>query len=497
VVSTAPPPSSNPSRTPVFSRLVAIAAASTILCGCAAAGSDFHDPNVNLPSSYGAKVFQSPSAFKTAVTWQSLFKDPTLNKLIDSALSSSLDLEAARARIEQSRAIAAQTGLKLTPSISNSGFASINKDSRQATSSPDQASGDSYSLFAGELSASWELDFFGGNRRAKAAAAADLASVEADAAATRLALVADIATNYVKLRSAQQRLGLAQTSVRLNRSILQTVEEKFSVGEASNLDISRSKAQLAEYRANIPAREIEVTQYKNQLTRLLAMVPGKLNAQLRDPKQIPRAKEIPSSGLPSDLLRRRPDIIRSERELAAASERVGQSISEYYPKFSLTGSLGVQARDLSKIASNGSTFFSGGPEFQWRILDFKRIDAEVAEAKGKRREKLADYRAAIIGALEEVETGIVRFHQAGVEEKVRSEALAARTRVRAGELTRYQIGDVDVTDVLDTDRDVNSAAENLVQTQETKALYAIALFKALGGEWAIQAHSVQQIARNR
>jgi NodT family efflux transporter outer membrane factor (OMF) lipoprotein len=497
VASTAPPLSFNPPRSAVFSKLAAIASASIILCGCAAAGSDFHDPNVNLPSSYGAKLIQSPSSFKTAATWQSLFKDPTLNKLIGSALSSSLDLEAARARIEQSRAIAAQTGLKLTPSVSNSGSASINKDSRQATSSPDTASGDSYSLFAGELSASWELDFFGGNRRAKAAAVADLASVEADAAATRLALVADIATNYVKLRSAQQRLGLAQTSVRLNRSILKTVEEKFSAGEASNLDISRSKAQLAEFRANVPAREIEVTEYRNQLTKLLALVPGRLNAQLRDPTQVPRAREIPSLGLPSDLLRRRPDIIASERELAAASERIGQSISEYYPKFSLTGSLGVQARDLSEIASNGSTFFSGGPELQWRILDFKRIDAEVAEAKGKQREKLADYRAAIISALEEVETGIVRSRQAGAEEKARSEALAARTRVRAGELTRYQVGDVDVTNVLDADRDVNTAAENLTQIQETKALYAIALFKALGGDWAIQAHSAQRIARSR
>jgi NodT family efflux transporter outer membrane factor (OMF) lipoprotein len=281
----------------------------------------------------------------------------------------------------------------------------------------------------------------------------------------------------------QQRMLQARATVASQQRSLSLTRSRFQTGLVTELDSAQAEAQLADFEAVIPGLQTDIQNRNNQLALLLGLMPAEVTPLLGPAGSIPDTPAIPGVGVPSDLLRRRPDIIEAERKVAASSERIGQQIAEYYPKISLLGTLGLQSRDLSTFVSDGAGLLSAGPSFQWRFLDFQRIDAEVARAKGAEKEQLALYRKAVLTAMQEVDTGIVRL-KGGVEEQhVRVHSVKAQLRARDIARTQYKQGLIALLPVLDAERRVNDAQDALIRAKETRATAAVTLFKALGGGW--------------
>jgi NodT family efflux transporter outer membrane factor (OMF) lipoprotein len=464
-------------------RLFPLLVLATLLNGCVSVGPDYQTPDSGLPLRHrdaGTHVSRAPPQIDR---WWTLFKDPILNRLVDRALAQNLDLAAADARIQQSRASARTALANRLPSAQGSGFANVQRDSREASGNPSSASGASYRLYSGQLDASWELDLFGGLRRAQTAASRDLDAAEANFAATRVSLVAEIADTYVRLRALQERLAQARATVVAQQDAVSLSRSRFQAGLVSELDVAQAEALLADFRAVIPGLQTDIQDRRNQIAQLVGTIPAEVAADLNPHRSIPATPVVPGIGVPSDLLRRRPDIIEAERRAAAASERIGQQVAEYFPKISLLGTLGLQSRDVATLFTGGAGLISAGPSIQWRLLDFARIDAEVARAEGVEKERLALYRAAILTAMKEVDTGLVRLRGGTQEQTVRARSVAAQVRARDIARDQYTRGLTQLLPVLDAQRRVNDAQDALIRAREVRATAAIALFKALGGGW--------------
>jgi NodT family efflux transporter outer membrane factor (OMF) lipoprotein len=453
------------------------------LTGCTAVGPNFQPLDPGLPAQHRDARSLHGRPLPQIDRWWTLFKDPVLNRLIDQALTQNLDLAAADARIQQSRALARAAFANRRPSAQGSGFANIQRDSREAAADPAMVSGAGYSLYNKQLDASWELDLFGSLRRAQGAAERDLAADEANRAATQVSLVAEIADTYVRWRAVQERLTQARATVTTQLDAVSLTRSRFKAGLVSELDVAQAEALLADFRAVLPGLETDIQDRRNQIAQLIGLVPADAMTMLAPAGAIPATPEIPGLGVPADLLRRRPDIIEAERRVAAASERIGQQMAEYYPKVSLLGTFGLQSRDLATLYTGDAGFLAAGPSLQWRLLDFARIDAEVARAQGVEKERLALYRSVVLTAMQEVDTGLVRLRGGVEEQTVRTRSVAAQVRARDLARDQYTRGLTQLLPVLDAQRRVNDAQDALIRARETRATAAIALFRALGGGW--------------
>jgi NodT family efflux transporter outer membrane factor (OMF) lipoprotein len=451
--------------------------------GCATVGPSYTPVDPGLPLVHARSTAGDSIRSPHLDQWWRLFNDPVLNTLVDRALSQNLDLAAADVRIQQSRASFRGARANQLPSAQGSGFANSQQDSREAAPNPSIVSGESYKLYGGQLDASWELDLFGGLRRARRAASRDLDAAVANRAATQVSLVAEIADTYVRLGALQERLRLAQATVKTQKDAVSLAETRFSAGLVSELDVAQAEALLADFRAVEPGLKTDIQDRRNQLAVLVGVLPGDLDSLLTTVGSIPKTPAIPGIGVPSDLLRRRPDIIEAERRVSGASDRIGEQMAEYYPKVSLLGTLGLQSRDLSSLTSGGAGLYSVGPSVQWRLLDFARIDAEVLRAKGVKQERITLYRATILTAMQEVDTGLMRLRGSLEEQEARARSKEAQNRAYDIVLDQYARGLTEFLPVLDAQRRVNDASDALILARETRATAAIALFKALGGGW--------------
>jgi NodT family efflux transporter outer membrane factor (OMF) lipoprotein len=454
-----------------------------LISGCVSVGPDYQQPESGLPSRHrdaGISLSRTPPQIDR---WWTLFKDPVLNRLVDRALAQNLDLVAADARIQQSRALARGASANRLPRAQGSSFANVQRDSREAGGNPSAASGAGYGFYSGQIDASWEVDLFGGLRRAQNAADRDLDAAEANLAATQVSLVAEIADTYVRLRAVQERVAQARATVIAQQDAVSLSRSRFQAGLVSELDVAQADALLADLRAVIPGLQTDILERRNQIAQLIGTIPADIMRDLSPSRSIPNIPAIPTIGVPSDLLRRRPDIIEAERRAAASSERIGQQIAEYFPKISLLGTLGLQSRDVATLFTGGAGLISAGPSIQWRLLDFARIDAEVARAEGVEKERLAIYRGTILTAMKEVDTGLVRLRGGMQEQTVRARSVAAQVRARDVARDQYTRGLTQLLPVLDAQRRVNDAQDALIRARETRATAAIALFKALGGGW--------------
>jgi NodT family efflux transporter outer membrane factor (OMF) lipoprotein len=462
---------------------ISIALLAVLLSGCTTVGPNYKMLDPGLPVKHRDAGSLHDQVVPKIDRWWMLFKDPVLNRLVERSLEQNLDLAAADARIQQSRAFTGVAEANRLPSAKGSGFTNVQRDSREATPDPSKVSGDSYALLGGQLDASWELDLFGGLRRARNAANNDYDASVANRAATQVSLVAEIAQTYVRWRVTQERLVHARATVELQKASLSLTRSRFRVGLVSELDVAQADALLSDFEAIIPGFETNIRDYGNQLALLLGSLPSEIEHLLSPVGSLPKTPEIPSVGVPADLLRRRPDIIEAERRVAAASERIGQQVAEYYPKVSLLGTLGLKSRDVSTLLTSGAGLISAGPSLQWRLLDFKRIDAEVARAESVEKEQLVLYRKTILTAMQEVDTGLVRLRGGSQEQQVRARSVKAQTRARNLARDQYKRGLTQLMPVIDAERRLNDAEDALIRARETRAVAAITLFKALGGGW--------------
>ena len=345
---------------------------------------------------------------------------------------------------------------------------------------PDPTGGNVYQ--AG-FDAAWELDVFGGTRRAVEAAKSDIAGAEYGRRAVLVSLLGEVARYYVEARGFQQRLVIARQNIQAQQAILSLTRSRYKGGLTSELDVQQASALLSTTKAQVPAFESSFAEAAHRLAVLLGQPPGALLAELSREAPIPKAPPPVPVGLPSELLRRRPDIQQAERQLAGANARIGMAVADLYPKFSLTGDVGLQSVSASDWFSPGSRFCSVGPTVQWRIFDAGRIRANIRVQNAREEQALAHYEQTVLASFEDVENALTAY----AKEQIRRQSLAEAVQANqqglqlAGEL--YRSGVEDFLHVLDSQRSLYESQDALVESERTVALDLIKLYKALGGGW--------------
>jgi NodT family efflux transporter outer membrane factor (OMF) lipoprotein len=472
------------------------------LGGCAV-GPDYEKPVSGLARFHSVDAVASRVAAREAPEldrWWDGFNDPELTRIVERALDQNLDLAAALARVEQARAAARGAGAQLLPSFDASAQASRQ---RQSLESPTGAIARNFpgydrnqSLYDVGAAASWEIDLFGGLRRAADAASAGAQVAEAARMGTRISVAADAADAYLRIRGDQTRIAVAVEQVSTNVRLRDLTQRRFAQGLASDREVAQAEALLASARASLPPLRIDLEAQLNRLDVLMGVQPGTYAAALSETATIPSAPAI-TGAAPIDVLRRRPDIIAAERRLAAASARIGAAIAEYYPKFSISGLLGFESSTPENLF-RASTFQPQGLfGMRWRLFDFGKIDAQVAAARGAEAEALAEYRQSVLRAAEDVENAFTALIQLEALVAELEREVAALERARELSRIAYEGGVISLTDVLDANRQKLATESALAQARADVARAAVSSFRALGGGWSSDTAAFLEVAYAR
>lgn len=461
------------------------------LGGCSSVGRDYVEPRVALPEAFHANPVAGQTAEQTAAEtdlsqWWKIFNDPVLDFMISQLVESNLDLRIAEARMREVRA---QKGLAegdLFPKVNASGTVTNN---RLSESAPQGKRGGelSYNLFNAGFDASWELDIFGGTRRAVEAASAEIEAVDEARNGLLVTLSAEVVRNYIDLRATQMLVAITEDNLKTQIDTLKLTQARYDAGLASYLDVARGEALLLSTRAQIPSLQRLIQQSINRLRLLLGKDPGRnsdsLSSKLQAVSAVPVASKGVTAGLPSGLLLRRPDIRRAERDAAAASARIGVATADLFPRFSLTGSFGLQGTEAGDIAKYESRFWTIGPAFRWPIFTAGKVRANVKVQDARYEEALIRYEQTVLTALEDVENALVAHANEEDRRQFLSEAAQANQQSVALATELYTKGLSDFLSVLDAQRTMLDAQSRLTQSEAAVSINLVALCKALGGGW--------------
>jgi HAE1 family hydrophobic/amphiphilic exporter-1/multidrug efflux pump len=438
--------------------------------GCLTVGPDYEAPEV---PTLGTSEFETPAEWWTALG------DPLLTGLVGEALTNSPDMKSAMAAVRAARARLGIARAAFGPQLDATGSLY-----RLKTSDEVYGTGN-YDLYDAGFDAAWELDLFGGVRRSTEAARATFEAGLASGAAVEVSLAAETAQAFVQVREAQQRLRVAQKNLALQQQTFDLLQSQFESGLINELALRQAQANLESTRAAVPQLETGVEQTLNALAVLTGSMPGSLHERLADVQGIPTAELQDVTGIPADLLRRRPDVRTAERELAAQTARIGIAKSDWFPKLTLNGSIGVEALSFNGLNESGNNVYSIGPGISWAIFRSGSIRNNIKAQTALQEQALAAYEKSVLSAVQETRDALTAFRN----ERLRLDALtsavdAARIAVELAN-DRYQNGLEPFDTVLDAQRTQLQLEDQQVQSQSESTLSVIRLFKALGGGWRV------------
>ncbi|MCS7034391.1 MAG: efflux transporter outer membrane subunit [Phycisphaerae bacterium] len=468
-----------------------------LLVGGCSVGPDYRPPQPTTPASF----VEAPASTQPAVSdatlasWWEVFGDPGLSALVDRAIRSNLDLRTAAARVIEARSVYLGSRSGLFPSFDAVGGYRHDRSSDNADGNSGNAmisrDPDRHDWSVG-FDASWEIDLFGGVRRSIEAADADFSAAVEDHRDVLVTLLADVARNYILLRGAQRQLEIVQKNLETQLQTLELTRSRFRAGLTSDLDVARAEAQAMTTRAQIPPLEDQIRQSIRRLGVLCGESPEALADELSPVAEIPRSTLDISAGVPSEMLRRRPDIRRAERRLAAETARIGVAVSDLFPKFSITGDFGLVSRDLKNLLERDSIGWSIGPTLRWQILNFGRVQSGIRAQEARAEQALRQYEQTVLLSLEETENALGSYRR----EQARRESLASAVESsrRAVELADqlYRQGLTAFQDVLDAQRRLLEVESQFVTSDQTVSTNLVAVYKALGGGWETKLSQVDR-----
>lgn len=465
-------------RTFAVTALLAIGASS-----CTTVGPDYQPPEAGAA---GNANWIEPAAIGAVdLQWWQQFGDSLLTRLVEQSMANSPDIRIAEARLAEARANRDAVAGRQFPNVNASGSATENRLSENGLLPTDNIPGLSrdYSLFDLGFDASWEIDLWGRNRRGLEAA-----NARADAALEakrdiQIALAGEVARSYFDLREAQVATENARQRLASNRALAQLTSLRFKTGEANRIEAEKAMAASKDSAAALRNAEAASSAAAYRIAALMGVPPETIVPELRDAKPMPKSPDRILAGVRTDLLERRPDIRKAERDMAATSADIGVATADLFPRFSLFGSLGQQARSVGDLDSSNSTRFSIGPSFSWPIFSAGRIRAQIRAADARSDAALAAYEKTVNGALSDSESAINRFTNAQAATRAAKAALdreskvfaLAEQRVTAGEDDRLALERARLSLIAATN------ANNAALAKEGQA--AVALFKSLGGGW--------------
>ncbi|WP_254602620.1 efflux transporter outer membrane subunit [Sphingomonas bacterium] len=476
-------------------------AAAALLGGCMV-GPTYHGPPETAPTARAAPVFRRASVAPVTnapalATWWTALDDATLDRIEQDALAHSPTLEEAVARIRQARARLRERRADLLPSGGASAiYAHIgvpgsvndalgnNNGTSGGTGNSTSQIPDNIDFYNVGLTATWQIDLFGGVRRQIASARDTAQAYEADLQDAQVTLTMNVATAYVNLRDAQGRLALAQANTEVQERMLALTKLRRAGGTATDSDVERVYTQLKQTQADVVPLQGQIEIYTDQLSQLAGHEPGTLDALLATPALLPLPPAQTPIGNPADLLRSRPDIRAAERRLAAANETIGADIAQYFPTLTLFGTLGYGSTRLSGLFDGGNLLKLAVPVLSWNFLNFPAVSAQVEGARGGFDLARATYRATLLSALLDAENALSRFgHQ---RDNVASLADASASATRSTQLAtiRYRGGTLSLIDALDTERQRINTQSSLAQAQAAFTTDWIGLQSSLGLGWS-------------
>jgi NodT family efflux transporter outer membrane factor (OMF) lipoprotein len=483
-----------------FARRPAQAAAAALIAAASAAcktvGPDYAQPAAEVPPTFSeATTAAAPGDLSH---WWTAFDDPLLSQLVETALAQNLDLEQAVSRIREARQREIVAGAKDEPQVAAQAQASRQRISENAIPVLPGAGGpgsvfglpgSEFNTFRLGLDASWEIDLFGGTRRAVEAAKARTGAAEYTAEDLRVSLAAEVARNYLALRSAQLRQVIAQREFERQGQVLGIAASKADAGFTSRLEVEQQTAQWQLSSAKIPALTAQQKAHIHALGVLTGQAPGTLERELSFPAPLPQAAP-PPPGVPSELLRRRPDVRAAERRVAAATADIGVATADLYPRFSLTAQPAMVSNELGDLLDWGSRSYSIGAGLLWPFLNGGTVRANIAIANERQAQALLAYRQEILRALQDVEDALSRYaaDEARLVELQAAVKAAREARIIAG--YRYRGGVADYTPALLAEQQQIAAEDALAEAELARAQDVVALVRALGGGWSGQVGDV-------
>lgn len=466
-------------------RYVMIVITAVMLAGCVTVGPDYVAPELKAPGQWKASTPGNTSvpdgSGNSLASWWTNLDDPALVSLIELALKNNLDVKKAKSRIREARAQRGVTESRMLPSVDGSGSYTLSRTQNNSEV------GTTRELFAAGLDAGWEIDLFGGIRRGIEASQASYEASQEDYHLVYVSLAAEVALNYVDVRTLQERLAIVEENLKLQTETYELATYRFKAGLVTQLDVDRAKTNLEETRASVPSLTTRLVAARNRLSALMGEYPGYVDKKLSDAKPLPVTPLSIALGVPAETLRRRPDVRSAERELAAQTARIGVATAELYPKLSLMGSIGIDASTFGGLFSANNRGGAIGPRITWNIFNAGAVRSNIEIQNAKQEQALLQYENTILLALEEAENAITAYANEQKRAQSLEDALRSGTDSIQLALTQYKSGLVDFQDVLDAQRTFLSIKDNLAVSKGTVVSNLVRLYKALGGGWTPEA----------
>ena len=457
-----------------------------LLAGCTL-GPDYQRPEIASPPAWTVS-FDAAAGLADAAWWER-FDDPVLNGLIDAALKENLDLQVAAARVDQYLGQLQTTRAEFFPQI-NAGAGTSRQDDPQTGLLP--IDNGPYNYYQGTLNATWELDLWGRVRRATEAARADLLASEEGRRAVLLSLTANTAGAYIALRGLDRQLEIARATEQAYAGSLRIFNLRYQHGSVSQLEVNQVESQYEVARQAIPQLEAAVARQEHLLAVLLG----------RNPGPIPRGRAIDElaipgipAGLPSELLTRRPDIIRAEQQLIAANARIGMARALYFPRVSLTGALGTASRHSGDLFTGPAELWQVSGDLLAPLFTFGAIEGQVKSAEAQQKQALLTYRQTILTAFRDVEDALVSTTKGREQLAAQTRQVAALDNYARLAKLQYDAGKTGYLQVLDADRALFTGQLSQVQTQANTLGALVDVYRALGGGWIDEADRIVKPAQ--
>ena len=462
---------------PVARRL--LPAGLALLLAACAVGPDYREPEMATPDQFivieGA---QAGTADPEQDFWKS-FQDETLNALIEQALLANHDIRIAFTHLREARAIHGEARLDFVPTVTAGGSHVESRASERQQSSAGADRDQDY--YEASFDAFWELDLFGRVRRNYEAQTALVQAAEAGFYDTQVSVTAETARNYFELRGAQQRLKVAQRNAENQNETLRITQARLDAGRGTQLDVSRAQAQLSTTLATIPDFEAAVARSILRLGVLTGRSPQSLFTTLNKSQSLPALPETYSIGTPESLLRRRPDIRLAERQLASSTAAIGVAVGDLFPRISFAGSWGFDAVSSGDLGNPASETFAFGPSIQWAAFDLGRVQQRIDQREAAADGALAQYEKTVLRALEETDASLTDYAKSRLKQQHLQSGATASAEAAQLARARFDSGVADFLAVLDAERTLLEAEDQLARSQTQTATALLAMYKALGG----------------
>jgi len=448
--------------------------------GCTV-GPDYAEPETKSQDTYESGQGLT-SADPVVVEWWKQFNDPILDRLVERAIAGNRDVRAAAAVLREARALYSLEQFDILPTVTaGAGY------TRTLTSDvflPNQPrSTREFGYWSAGFDAFWEVDLFGRVRRETEAAGAEVGAAEASRRDALVTLLAEVARNYFEYRGSRFQLEVAKRNAKNQDESLKYVTARLEAGRGTELDVSRARAELQSTLALIPPIEADAQRAKNRLAVLLGEQPTRFTLEAPPPAPLDKLPALVAVGKPEDLLRRRPDIRRAERVLAASTARIGVATADLFPRLTFNGTFGPQAQTVPGLFQAGGAAYSFGPQLTWAAFDLGRVAARIRASDARAEGDLARYEQTVLLALEETENALTLVGRTRERRDALVAAVAASEQAAVLADARYQGGAVDYLASLDAQRQVLSFQLQLSESQTRTVTALIALYKALGGGW--------------